>query len=160
MAGDEPGRGAVAAADPAGLTLKEVDTSTGYTTLQQIKKLIPISLVPGWGKDYNSPYGFDYYIFSSDGIFSCTAATNYSLLGITEGRSGGTSAASVPNTTPTCRTTGDVPNVDDQINECVGKPPDQVERVLRRALDTTLMTDVVPWVPWVWASNWTSSTRR
>ena len=66
-----------------GLDLKEVDTSTGYTTLQQVKKLVPISMVPGWGKDYASPYGFDFFIFDSAGI-ACTAAVNYSLVGMTE----------------------------------------------------------------------------
>lgn len=136
-----------------GLKLQEVDTSTGYTTLQQIKKLIPISLVPGWGKDYNSPYGFDYYIFSSDGIFSCTAATNYSLIGISKEMAdscgiGAEYDAYIQNN-------GDVPNVDDKINECVGKPADEVNACYQE-LDTTLMTDVVPWVPWVWANNWTT----
>ncbi len=65
------------------LVLREVDTGTGYTTLQTVKKLVPISAVPGWGKDYADPYGFDYFIFSSDGIL-CEGASNYSLLGITE----------------------------------------------------------------------------
>ena len=50
---------------------------------------------------------------------------------------------------------GDVPNVDDTINECVGKPADEVNACYQ-ALDTTLMTDVVPWVPWAWANNWTT----
>jgi peptide/nickel transport system substrate-binding protein len=135
------------------LVLKEVDTSTGYTTLQQIKKLIPISLVPGWGKDYNSPYGFDYYIFSSDGLFSCNAATDYSLVGISKdfAESCGIGAeydAYVKNN-------GDIPSVDDKINECVAKPADQVNDCFAQ-LDTTLMTDVVPWAPWSWANNWTS----
>jgi ABC-type transport system substrate-binding protein len=136
-----------------GLVLKEVDTTTGYTTLQQVKKLIPISLVPGWGKDYNSPYGFDYYIFSSDGIFSCTAATNYSLVGLSKEFAedcgiGAEYDAYVKNN-------GDVPNVDETINECVAKPADQVNACFAE-LDTQLMTEVVPWVPWVWSTNWTS----
>jgi peptide/nickel transport system substrate-binding protein len=136
-----------------GLVLKEVDTSTAYTTLQQVKKLIPIALVPGWGKDYNSPYGFDYYIFSSDGIFSCQAATNYSLIGLTKDFADSCGIGSAYD--DYIKNNGDVPNVDDKINECVAKPADQVNDCYAQ-LDTTLMTDVVPWVPWVWATNWTS----
>jgi len=145
-----------------GLQLKEVDTSTGYTTLQNMPKLIPISLVPGWGKDYNSPYGFDYYIFSSDGIFSCTAATNYSLLGITHellnnidpsGKECGVGDA----LTAYNDKWGDVPDVSKQITECVGEAnPDAVAQCYADKVDTPLMTDIVPWAPWVWANNWTS----
>ena len=121
-----------------GLTLKEVDTSTGYTTLQNMPKLIPISLVPGWGKDYNSPYGFDYYIFSSDGIFSCTAATNYSLLGITKellakidpsGKECGVGAALDAYN----QKWGAVPDISKQINDCVLRAePGRRRPVLRR----------------------------
>jgi peptide/nickel transport system substrate-binding protein len=136
-----------------GLVLKEVDTTTGYTTLQQVKKLIPISLVPGWGKDYNSPYGFDYYIFSSDGIFSCTAATNYSLIGMTKEFAEGCGVGAEYDAY--VENNGDVPNVDKQINDCVSKPADEVNACYA-ALDTELMTNVVPWVPWVWSTNWTS----
>jgi ABC-type transport system substrate-binding protein len=145
-----------------GLTLKETDTSTGYTTLQNMPKLIPISLVPGWGKDYNSPYGFDYYIFSSDGIFSCTAATNYSLLGITKeilakidpsGKECGVGAALDAYQAKW----GDVPDISKQINECVLEPdPDAVAQCYADKVDTPLMNDIVPWAPWVWANNWTS----
>jgi peptide/nickel transport system substrate-binding protein len=136
-----------------GLVLKEVDTSTGYTTLQQVKKLIPISLVPGWGKDYNSPYGFDYYIFSSDGIFSCTAATNYSLIGMSKDFAEGCGVGAEYDAY--VKNNGDVPNVDDKINECVAKPADQVNECYAQ-LDTDLMENVVPWIPWLWGNNWTS----
>jgi len=101
-----------------GLDLKEVDTSTGYTTLQQVKKLIPISMVPGWGKDYASPYGFDFFIFDSAGI-ACWS-------------------------------------VDDKMKECVAKPADQVDACFAE-LDTYLMTTAVPWAPWLWATQFTST---
>ena len=136
-----------------GLTLKEVDTSTGYTTLQQMKKLVPISSVPGWGKDYASPYGFDYYIFHTDGIYSCTGASNYSLVGLTKDFAeecgiGAEYDAYVQNN-------GEVPSVDAKMAECVAKPADEVNACFAE-LDTYLMETAVPWVPWVWANNWTS----
>jgi peptide/nickel transport system substrate-binding protein len=136
-----------------GLQLHEVDTSTAYTTLQQVQKLIPIALVPGWGKDYNSPYGFDYYVFSSDGIFSCTAATNYSLVGISKDLADQCGIGAQYD--EYVKNNGPVPNVDDAINQCVAKPSDQVNACYEQ-LDTKLMTDVVPWVPWVWSTNWTT----
>jgi peptide/nickel transport system substrate-binding protein len=136
-----------------GLKLVETDTSTGYTTLQQVKKLIPISMVPGWGKDYASPYGFDFFIFDSAGI-SCTAAVNYSLVGMTAQQASdcGVKAqydAYVQNNGP-------IPSVDDKMNECVQKPPDQVDPCFAE-LDTYLMTTAVPWVPWLWATNFTTT---
>ena len=136
-----------------GLKLVETDTSTGYTTLQQVKKLIPISMVPGWGKDYASPYGFDFFIFDSQGI-SCTAAVNYSLVGMTPDQANecGVKAqydAYVQNNGP-------IPSVDDKMNECVQKPADQVNACFAE-LDTYLMTTAVPWVPWLWATNFTST---
>jgi len=136
-----------------GLKLVETDTSTGYTTLQQVKKLIPISMVPGWGKDYASPYGFDFFIFDSQGI-SCTAAVNYSLVGMTADQANecGVKAqydAYVQNNGP-------IPSVDDKMNECVQKPTDQVDACFAE-MDTYLMTTAVPWVPWLWATNFTST---
>ena len=136
-----------------GLKLVETDTSTGYTTLQQVKKLIPISMVPGWGKDYASPYGFDFFIFDSEGI-SCTAAVNYSLVGMTADQANecGVKAqydAYVQNNGP-------MPSVDDKMNECVQKPSDQVNACFAE-LDTYLMQTAVPWVPWLWATNFTST---
>jgi len=62
--------------------LTEVDTTTGYTTLQHLAKLTPISTVAGWGKDFAAPYGFDFFIFDSAGL-GCTTAVNYYLAGMT-----------------------------------------------------------------------------
>lgn len=136
-----------------GLTLREVDTSTGYTTLQQMKKLVPISSVPGWGKDYASPYGFDYYIFHSDGIYSCTGSSNYSNVGLAKDLAdecgiGAEYDSYVQNN-------GEVPSVDAKMGECVAKPASEVNACFAE-LDTYLMETAVPWVPWVWANNWTS----
>jgi peptide/nickel transport system substrate-binding protein len=134
-----------------GLTPKlvEVDTSTGYTTIEKVKQLVPASLVPGWGKDFASPFGFDYFIFDSAGI-GCTTAANYSLVGITA------------QIAKTCGVTdqynayvqkfGKVPSIDDQITKCVAEPA-STQNDCFAAMDKYLMETAVPWVPWSWANN-------
>ena len=75
--------------------------------------------------------------------------TNYSLVGIT------------PAQCKTLKVTGNctnVPSVDKQIDKCsllIGGP----RTVCYENLDKTLMTKVVPWVPWLWAvANHITST--
>ncbi len=136
-----------------GLTLREVDTSTGYTTLQQVNKLVPISMVPGWGKDYPSPYGFDFFIFDSEGI-SCTAAVNYSLVGITADQAKECGVQDAYNAY--IKNNGPIPSVDDKMDECVSAAQDQVDPCFAE-LDTYLMEKAVPWAPWIWATNFTST---
>jgi ABC-type transport system substrate-binding protein len=135
------------------LVLREVDTSTGYTTLQQVKKLVPISMVPGWGKDYASPYGFDFFIFDSEGI-GCTSAVNYSLVGMTAAQA--SECGVKPEYDAYVANNGPIPSVDDKMNECVAKPADQVDACFAE-LDTYLMETAVPWAPWLWATNFTST---
>ena len=137
-----------------GLKLVEVDTGTGYTTLQDVKQLIPISLVPGWGKDYGSPFGFDYEVFNSAGIYSCTGAVNYSLVGISEATAnecgvGDEYRAYVQNNGP-------IPSVDDKMKQCIEGPSDQMNSCFAE-LDTYLMETAVPWAPWSWATNFVST---
>jgi hypothetical protein len=136
-----------------GLTLREVDTSTGYTTLQQVKKLVPISMVPGWGKDYASPYGFDFFIFDSEGI-ACTAAVNYSLVGITADQANECGVKDAYDAY--IANNGAIPSVDDKMDECVAKSADEVEGCFAE-LDTYLMDTAVPWAPWLWATAFTST---
>lgn len=134
-----------------GLTPKlvEVDTSTGYTTLEKVKQLIPASLVPGWGKDFASPYGFDFFIFDSAGI-GCTTAANYALVGITAAiaRSCGVTA----QYNAYVQRYGKVPSIDTQITKCVSEPAAQ-QGTCYAAMDKYLMETAVPWVPWSWANN-------
>jgi peptide/nickel transport system substrate-binding protein len=136
-----------------GLVLREVDTTTGYTTLQQVKKLVPISMVPGWGKDYASPYGFDFFIFDSEGI-ACTAAVNYSLVGITADQA--TECGVKDAYDAYVAKNGAIPSVDDKMGECVAKSADQVDPCFAE-LDSYLMDTAIPWAPWLWATNFTST---
>lgn len=140
-----------------GLKLVQVDSGTGYTTLQDVKKLIPISMVPGWGKDYASPFGFDYEIFNSAGIYSCTGAVNYSLVGISEATAnecgvGDAFRAYVQNNGP-------IPSVDDKMAQCVQGPADQLNSCFAE-LDTYLMDTAIPWAPWLWSTNFTTTNNN
>src|SRR5439155_18086201 len=119
------------------------------TTLQQVKKLIPISMVPGWGKDYASPYGFDFFIFDSAGI-ACTAAVNYSLVGMTAKQASDCGVKSEYDAYVAAN--GPIPSVDAKMSECVAKPADQVDTCFAE-LDKYLMETAVPWVPWNWGNN-------
>jgi peptide/nickel transport system substrate-binding protein len=131
--------------------LREVDTSTGYTTIQKASNLIPISAVPGWGKDYADPYGFDFFIFNSAGV-ACEGQVNYSELGMTPAQAkecGGSvldawNAATDNGKTP-------LPSVDAKMNECYSATGDARSQCWAD-LDKYLMETAVPWVPYLWAT--------
>ncbi len=128
--------------------LTEVDTTTGYTTLQNVKKLIPLSLVPGWGKDFASPFGFNFFLFDTAGL-GCNTATNYALVGMTAEIAKGCGVEDAFNAAAAGN--GDT-SVDAQMDECVAKPSDQVDACFAE-MDKFLMETAVPWVPWGWANN-------
>jgi peptide/nickel transport system substrate-binding protein len=131
--------------------LREVDTSTGYTTIQKASNLIPISAVPGWGKDYADPYGFDFFIFNSAGV-ACEGQVNYSELGMTAAQAkdcggavlDGWNAATDNGKTP-------LPSVDSKMNECYSATGDARSQCWAD-LDKYLMETAVPWVPYLWAT--------
>jgi len=88
---------------------------------------------PGWGKDYADASTFGEPLFESAAIGS----SNYALLG-----------ASSALLKKNHYTTTSVPSADDKIKACGAKTGDQ--RVSCWAdLDKYLMTQVVPWVPWL-----------
>jgi peptide/nickel transport system substrate-binding protein len=139
------------------LVLREVDTSTGYTTLQTAKRLVPISAVPGWGKDYADPYGFDYFIFSSDGIL-CEGASNYSLLGITADQA--TECGIKAEYDAFIDKWGEMPSIDDQINDECFVLSGEERTACFQQMDTYLMETGIPWAPWLWATNFTSTNNE
>src|SRR5205823_6387372 len=61
--------------------LRELDTSSAYSTLQTVKNLIPISAIAGWAKDFADPSTFGVQ-FISEGI-NCEGQVNYSEIGMT-----------------------------------------------------------------------------
>jgi hypothetical protein len=51
-----------------------------------------------------------------------------------------------------------MPSVDDAIDKCVQEPDSNaVAECFANDVDTPLMNDIVPWVPWGWSTAWTST---
>jgi peptide/nickel transport system substrate-binding protein len=122
------------------LTTRQIDDA--YTQLQTVSTDTPISSRPGWGKDYAdvSTYAvlFDSRITSPEGNI------NYSLVGMTPELAEQVGASG---------TLEGVPSVDDQIDACNAMPLGDDRLACWGQLDKTLMEDVVPWVPYIDATN-------
>jgi peptide/nickel transport system substrate-binding protein len=134
--------------------IRELETSTAYTTIQTLDNLIPIAANAGWGKDYADPYGFDFFIFNSAGI-ACSGQVNYSELGMTKDQAtecgpkvlAAWNAATDNGKTP-------LPSVDKKMDECYGLL-DEARATCWTELDKSLMEEAVPWVPYLWATVFT-----
>jgi peptide/nickel transport system substrate-binding protein len=115
-----------------------------YTTIQTTSKNIPFSERPGWGKDYADPYTFFGELFDSRAMIP-EGNTNYSLVGITPEL----------NKSKKLGVTGNldnVPSVNADIDACIAKIGEE-RTTCWQNLDKKLMTQVVPWVPYLWSNN-------
>ena len=92
-----------------GITLDSKEVTDAYTPIQTVAKQVPISIRPGWGKDYADPYTFIGFLFHGDNIL-CTGNTNYSLVGLTpdKAKECGIEYPDEP-----------VPSVDEDIDKCI-----------------------------------------
>jgi peptide/nickel transport system substrate-binding protein len=125
-----------------GVVPRELETGAAYLTIQTVKNDIPIALNAGWGKDYADPYTFAEPLFSSSSIIP-SGNVNNSLVGLT-----GSQASSLGIGYPA----GGVPSVDTQIDGCEGMAG-QARLTCWVNFDKFMMTNVVPWVPYLWATN-------
>ncbi|HXJ65783.1 MAG TPA: ABC transporter substrate-binding protein [Actinomycetota bacterium] len=131
------------------LKVRELDTGTCYTTIQTVKALIPISACPGWGKDYADPSTFA-VLFDSSGI-SCEGQIDYSEFGMTADKAkecGDNVAAAY------AKVKDEVPHADADIAKCNALSGDDRTNCWIQ-FDKDLMTKYVPWVPYLWANNFT-----
>lgn len=133
-------------AKKVGITFKVRSVKGAYPVIQTPSKNIPISERPGWGKDYADASTFFEALFTSGAIIP-SGNTNYSLVGLTP---------EIAEAVGAKGTIDGIPSVDADFKRCavlIGGP-----RVACWAqLDRTLMTKVVPWVPWM-SSNAISVT--
>jgi hypothetical protein len=131
----------VQSAAKIGIELNPREFEDAYPVIQDATRNVPISAVPGWGKDYADASTF-MVLFDSASILP-QGNVNYSLVGLTpESAREGNIEGTVEN----------VPSVDDRIDEC--EPLTGDERVTCwMELDQYLMEDVVPWVPYLDATN-------
>jgi peptide/nickel transport system substrate-binding protein len=136
------------------LKIRELDTSTAYTTIQTADNLIPIAANAGWGKDYADPYGFDFFIFNSAGI-SCSGQVNYSELGMSKSQASecGPKVLAAWNAA-TNNGANPLPSVDKMMNQCYVLSGSQ-RTDCWTSLDHYLMETAVPWVPFLWANAFT-----
>ncbi|MDX6474785.1 MAG: peptide/nickel transport system substrate-binding protein, partial [Gaiellaceae bacterium] len=125
-----------------GLTLKVRSINGAYTTIQTPAKNIPFSERPSWGKDYADPYTFFAELFDSGAIIK-SGNTNYSLVGITP---------AIAKTVGATGNLANVPTIDPDINACSAKLA-QDRTACWENVDKKLMTQVVPWVPYLWPNN-------
>jgi peptide/nickel transport system substrate-binding protein len=131
-----------------GITFTVRTINGAYPTIQTVAKNVPIAERPGWGKDYADALTFFSPLFDGRTIIP-TGNTNYSLLGITSSQC------------KTLKVTGDcnpynaktgmgVPNVNSQLDKC-SVLIDPARQTCYENLDKFLMTNAVPWVPWMWS---------
>jgi peptide/nickel transport system substrate-binding protein len=132
------------------LKIRELDTSTAYTTIQTMNNLVPIAVNAGWGKDYGSPYGFNFFLFNTAGL-ACEGSVNYSNLGITEDVAKDCGVTDAFNAV-TDNGANPIPSVDADMEACVALPAGAEYQQCWADLDTKLMEEIVPWVPYRWGA--------
>ncbi len=131
-----------------GITFSVRTVNGAYPTIQTPSKNIPIAERPGWGKDYADALTFFTPLFDGRTIIP-NGNTNYSLVGIT------------PSQCKTLKLTGDcnpynsktglgIPSINAQLDQC-SVLIDPARTTCYENLDKTLMTKVVPWVPYLWS---------
>jgi peptide/nickel transport system substrate-binding protein len=125
-----------------GIKLVSREFEDSYTVIQTVKRAVPISSTPGWGKDYADPSTF-MVLFDSRSILP-EGNVNYSLVGLTPEQAKDISAGG---------TVEGIPSVDADIDNC-NETLDQGERLTCwEDLDKKLTEEVVPWVPYLDATN-------
>jgi peptide/nickel transport system substrate-binding protein len=124
-----------------GLTLKDQVLKDAYTPIGEPRKNIPFSTRPGWGKDFSDPYAFFGANFDGRGIIP-EGNTDRGLVGITGAQAKKLGVkGSVAN----------VPSVNKDLDACQQTLGDARFSCYGQ-LDKKLSTDVIPWVPWLWAN--------
>jgi len=126
-----------------GIDLDTVEKEDPYSAIQAVPSGVPITSAPGWVKDYPDPFSFIGFLFDGRNIRE-PANTNYSMVGFTEERADELGLEPPPDT---------VPSVDADIDRCVALLEEPQRRDCWAALDRKLMTEVVPWIPYLEANK-------
>jgi peptide/nickel transport system substrate-binding protein len=134
-----------------GITLQTRELADAYPPLQDVSRQTPIGSNAGWGKDYPDAYTFVGFLFDGRNIL-LTGNTNYSLVGLTPER-----AAELEQEGdfqfPSEVDLGAIPSVDSDIDACVDTADDDERLQCWADLDKKLMEEVVPWIPYLDATN-------
>jgi peptide/nickel transport system substrate-binding protein len=130
------------AAAKIGIKLNTREFEDAYPVIQDTGKKVPVSAVPGWGKDYPDSSTF-MVLFDSRSILP-QGNVNYSLVGLTEEQAKKDKIEAVDFAA--------IPSVDADIDKC-NELLDDERLTCWEDLDKKLMEEVVPWVPYLDASN-------
>ncbi len=124
-----------------GIQLVSREFEDSYTVIQTVKRHVPVSTTPGWGKDYADAETF-MVLFDSRSIIP-EGNTNYSLVGLTPELAQEVGAKG---------TVEGIPSVDADIDHCNELTGDERQDCWMD-LDKKLMEEVVPWIPYLDAAN-------
>jgi peptide/nickel transport system substrate-binding protein len=125
-----------------GITFHVSTISGAFPTLQTTSKNIAIAIFPGWAKDYADALTFFNPLFDGRTIIP-QGNVNYSLVGLKP------SQAKALGVTGTI--TG-IPSVNTDLDRCAALAG-QARLSCYEGLDKKLMTQVVPWVPYLSVNN-------
>ena len=125
-----------------GITFHVSTINGAFPTLQTTNKNIAIAIFPGWAKDYADALTFFNPLFDGRTIIP-QGNVNYSLVGMKPSQA---KALGVKGTI-----TG-LPSVDSDLDRCAALAG-QARLTCYEVLDKKLMTQVVPWVPYLWVNN-------
>ena len=129
-----------ASAKKIGITFTVRTVNGAYPVIQTVSKNIPISTRPRWGKDYADPSTFIDPLFNT---IIPTGNTNYSLVGLTTQQA---QQMGVKGSTK------NVPSIKPLATACA-KKVGNARATCYAGIDRVLTTQVVPWVPYMWANQ-------
>lgn len=124
----------------------ELDTrpkDDAYSAIQKLPNDVPFTSAPGWVKDYPDPFSFIGFLFDGRNIRH-PANTNYAMVGLTDERA---QDLGIPPPDPP------VLSIDADIDRCVAISAADERRTCWATLDEKLMTEVVPWIPYLAANK-------
>jgi peptide/nickel transport system substrate-binding protein len=131
-----------ASAKKIGITFTVRTVNGAYPVIQTPSKNIPITTRPRWGKDYADPSTFIDPLFYGGNIIP-SGNTNYALVGLTVGQAKSLGIKG---------NTSNVPSIDKDADKC-RRALGEARTACYAALDRKLTTQIVPWIPYMWANQ-------
>jgi peptide/nickel transport system substrate-binding protein len=131
-----------ASAAKIGITFTVRSVNGAYPVIQTTSRNIPISQRPRWLKDYADPSTFIDPLMRGTSIIP-TGNTNYALVGLKPNQAARLGIKGNVN---------NVPSIDPQADRC-SRLVGSSRTTCYANIDRTLMTRVVPWVPYLWNKN-------
>jgi hypothetical protein len=119
--------------------VKQLERGVMYTKCNDMEAQTPFCAGPAWGKDYADGYTYGPPLFGASGLWE--SCCNYQAMGATS-----------EQLEEWGYDVTDVPDVEDKLSECTGAV-DEARFQCWADLDTQLMEEVVPWVPYLFDNN-------